>query len=50
MKHFKTKDISENDKIMKVIIRDQELLNIFSFIVSRRLVVIDDLELTGKVK
>lgn len=33
---------------MKMIKQDEELLNIFAFVVSRRLVVIDDLEFQGK--
>ena len=50
VKSFNNERISDNDDIMKRIKRDQELLNIFAFIVSRRLVVIDDVEFQGKNK
>lgn len=50
VRSFPTKIISDSDSIVKYIDRDQELINIFSFIVSRRLVVIDDIEFQGKSK
>ena len=41
---------SEYDKILKSIKKDEEFLNLFTFIISKLLIVIDDIEFQGKNK
>ena len=41
-------DFSENHSILKQIQKDEEFLNLFCFIISKRLMVIDDVEYQGK--
>lgn len=48
VKSFRNEKISDNEPIFKQIRQDEEFLNLFCFIIQKRLVVIDDLEFTGK--
>ena len=48
VKSFRNEKIHDNEPIFKQIRQDEEFLNLFCFIVQKRLVVIDDLEFTGK--
>ena len=47
---FPVDRIHEQDQILKKIKRDEEFLSLFCFIISKRLVVMDDLEFQGKQK
>ena len=47
---FNFQKFSEHDKILRTIKQDEEFLNLFTFIVSKLLIVIDDLEFQGKNK
>jgi hypothetical protein len=47
---FDMEKISQHDKILKMVRRDEEILHLFCFIVGKRLIVIDDIEFQGKNK
>lgn len=48
---FPLDNVSEtNAKILKQVQRDEEFLSLFTFIISKRLIVIDDIEFQGKNK
>lgn len=48
VKSFSHESVKENEPIVKQIRADEEFLNLFCFIIQKRLIVIDDIEFQGK--
>jgi hypothetical protein len=44
---FSLEDFSDHNKVLKMIQKDEEYLNLFCFIISKRLMIIDDNEFKG---
>lgn len=44
VENFPLDKVSEHDKILRQIKKDEEFLSLFSFIISKRLIVMDDIE------